>query len=114
MTSVASALSSLGSAPKPSDREQLAEVAKQFEAIFVRQMLSAARKTDFGSDMFGGQAMDTFRQMQDEHFADVASKTGVLGLATVIEAQLARFVSSERAPDASGKPASDTSAEAKD
>lgn len=97
MTSVASALSALGSAAKPSEREQLADVAKQFEAIFVRQMLSAARKTDFGSEMFGGQAMDTFRQMQDEHFADVASETGVLGLATVIEAQLARFLSPESA-----------------
>lgn len=97
MTSVASALSSLGSAAKPSERKQLADVAKQFEAIFVRQMLSAARKTDFGSEMFGGQAMDTFRQMQDEHFADVASETGVLGLATVIEAQLARFLSPESA-----------------
>lgn len=101
MTSVASAISSLGAAAKPSEREQLGEVAKQFEAIFVRQMLSAARKTDFGSEMFGGQAMDTFRQMQDEHFADVASETGVLGLATVIEAQLARFLSPESAAEAS-------------
>jgi len=114
MTSVASARSSLGSAPRPSDREQLAEVAKQFEAIFVRQMLSAARKTDFGSEMFGGQAMDTFRQMQDEHFADVASQTGVLGLATVIEAQLARFLSPESAADASDKNAGATSNGAKE
>ena len=107
MTSIAAAMSALGSAPKPSQREQLGEAAKQFEAIFVRQMLAAARKTDFGSDMFGDQAMDTFRQMQDEHFADVAAQTGALGLATMIEAQLARFLAPESAEtdaDAPGNP----------
>lgn len=74
------------------DREQLAAAARQFEAIFVRQMLAQARKADFGEPLFGGQALDTFRTMQDEHFADIAGKTGALGLASQIEAQLARFV----------------------
>ena len=74
------------------DREQLAAAARQFEAIFVRQMLAQARKADFGEPLFGGQALDTFRTMQDEHFADIAGKSGALGLAAQIEAQLARFV----------------------
>lgn len=74
------------------DREQLAAAARQFEAIFVRQMLAQARKADFGEPLFGGQALDTFRTMQDEHFADIAGKSGALGLASQIEAQLARFV----------------------
>ncbi len=74
------------------DREKLAAAARQFEAIFVRQMLSQARKADFGEPLFGGQALDTFRTMQDEHFADIAGKSGALGLAAQIEAQLARFV----------------------
>lgn len=77
------------------DREKLAHVAEQFEAIFVRQMLSAARKTDFGESIFGGQAMDTFRQMQDERFADVASQSGAFGLANMLEAQLARHLPKE-------------------
>lgn len=74
------------------DRDKLAAAARQFEAIFVRQMLAQARKADFGEPLFGGQALDTFRTMQDEHFADIAGKTGALGLAAQIEAQLARFV----------------------
>lgn len=74
------------------DREQLAAAARQFEAIFVRQMLAQARKANFGEPLFGGQALDTFRTMQDEHFADIAGKSGALGLAAQIEAQLARFV----------------------
>lgn len=75
-----------------SEREKLKQAAQQFEAIFVRQMLAAARKTDFGGDLLAGGGMETFRQMQDEHFADLASQTGTLGLAATIEAQLARFL----------------------
>jgi flagellar protein FlgJ len=78
-----------GAAPK-SEREQLAGAAKAFEAIFVRQILAAARKTDFGGELFGGQSLDTFRQMQDERFADIASESGAFGIARLIEAQLSR------------------------
>ena len=74
------------------DREKLAAVAKQFEGIFVRQMLAAARKADFGDPLLGGQALDTFRTMQDEHFADLAAQAGSFGFAAQIEAQLARFM----------------------
>ena len=73
-------------APRGTERERLAEAARQFEAIFVRQMLSAARNTDFGGE-------ETFREMRDARFAEVAAGTGSLGLAATIEAQLARFVS---------------------
>ncbi len=70
------------------DREKLAGAAKQFEAIFVRQMLAAARKTDFGGSLLGGEAIKTFNTMQDEHFADLAADTGAFGLAKMIEQQL--------------------------
>ncbi len=83
------------------DREKLHATAKQFEAIFVRQMLAAARKTDFGGeDVFGSQAMDTFRQLQDEHFADLTAASGMLGLASIIEAQMARYLPPESTPAA--------------
>jgi flagellar protein FlgJ len=78
-----------------SDSDKLKGVAKQFEAIFVRQMLSAARKTDFGGDaLFGNGAIDTFREMQDSQVADIVSNTGTLGLAKQIEAHLAKFAGS--------------------
>jgi flagellar protein FlgJ len=86
------------------DREKLKVVSKQFEAVFVREMLAAARKTSFGSeggagDIDGGQGLDTFRQLQDERFADVTAQSGTLGLAKIIEAQMARFVSPSPAAD---------------
>jgi flagellar protein FlgJ len=96
-TPIASPLLATTTAPAPagaSAREQLAGVAKQFEAIFLRQMLSSARKTDFGGEggLFSSEAMGTFRQMQDERFADIASDTGAFGLARMIEAHLAKFL----------------------
>lgn len=79
-----------------SDQARLAEAARQFEAIFLRQMLSAARSADFGGDdLFGGQGEETFREMRDSRFAEIASNTGAIGLAASIEAQLARFVGPE-------------------
>lgn len=79
-----------------SSRDQLKAAAKQFEAIFVRQMLSAAREADFGGDdLFGGQGEETFREMRDARFAEIASDTDALGMAATIEKQLARLVGQE-------------------
>jgi flagellar protein FlgJ len=103
MTSVTTtniATTKLGLAAK-TDREKLSATAKQFEAIFVRQMLAAARKADLGGgELTGGGALDTFREMQDNNFADIASQTGALGFAAKIEAQIARFLPSEQATPA--------------
>lgn len=79
------------SGPSPtSEHAQLAEAARNFEAIFLRQMLSAARDSSIRSDLFGSNGSDTFRQMRDDAFADIASERGVLGLADLIEAQMSR------------------------
>ncbi|NBW75289.1 MAG: flagellar biosynthesis protein FlgJ [Sphingomonadaceae bacterium] len=97
MTPVSAPLLATGSlaASHGTDRERLAGAAKAFEAIFVRQMLSAARQAGFGDSLIGGQGLDTFRSMQDSHFADLAAQTGALGLARQIEAQLARHLPSQ-------------------
>lgn len=93
MSTIPSTLPRMTIAPGATDREKLAVTAKQFEALFVRQMLAEARKTHFGGEqLFSSQALDTFNRMQDEHFADVTADSGVLGLAKIIEAQMARFV----------------------
>jgi flagellar protein FlgJ len=83
----------LAAAPAADDRDRLREVAEQFEAIFLRQMLSAARSTDFGgNDLFGGQGEDTFQEMRDARFADIAADSGAIGLGASIEKQLARYI----------------------
>lgn len=74
------------------ERAQLREAAKNFEAIFLRQMLSAARDSSIRSDLFGSNGSDTFKQMRDDAFADIASERGVLGLANMIELQLSKSI----------------------
>ena len=91
-----SGASALGTASADKVGSRLTETAQQFEAVFLRQMLAAARKSDFGGeDLFGGQGMDTFREMQDAQFADIAAKIGAIGMADMIEAHLARFAGQE-------------------
>ena len=92
-------------------RAKLGGAAKEFEAIFVRQMLASARKASFGDELFGSSATDTFRDMQDSQYADLTAKSGTLGLAKQIEAHLAKFVGTAAKPEPTGK--TDTSADAK-
>jgi flagellar protein FlgJ len=74
------------------DREKLTGAAKQFEAIFVRQMLASARASSVDKDGLFGQMDQTFVQMRDERFAEIASNTGALGLAKQIENHLAALL----------------------
>ena len=94
------AVSAFAAAPTPKsggERTRLTEAAQQFEAIFLRQILAAARSTDFGGDdLFGGAGDETFREMRDAQFAEIASESGTLGLAARIEAQLARHIEAGR------------------
>ncbi|KQM14816.1 rod-binding protein [Novosphingobium sp. Leaf2] len=97
MSGILPAASGMTTSAQQTDREKLHVVAKQFEAVFLREMLGAARKTSFGGDggagdISGGQAMDTFRQLQDEHFADATANSGAIGLAKLLEVQMSRFV----------------------
>lgn len=78
---------------RPNDAKGLREVAEGFEALFLRQMLSAASKSSFGGeDLFGGAGDDTFTEMRDAQFAEIASKSGSIGIADMLEAQLARQI----------------------
>ncbi|MDE1917755.1 MAG: rod-binding protein [Sphingomonadales bacterium] len=76
------------SAAMPTDAKKLHQVAQQFEAIFVRQMLAEARKSNMGDTLFNNQGTDTFREMQEQTFATLITKQGGLGFAKLIEKQL--------------------------
>lgn len=86
-----------------SDREKLSGAAKQFEAIFIRQMLASARAANFGGNDLFGQMDQTFVQMRDERFAEIASDTGAFGLARQIENHLAALLPADAAKPAKGK-----------
>lgn len=72
------------------DEEALREVAQQFEALFVKQMLDSMRATlDTKSDMlYGGLSQDIFEDMLYGEYSRVFAKTGDLGIADLIYRQL--------------------------
>lgn len=74
-------------------KSELRQAAEGFEALFVRRMLEAARAAEFGGeDPFGSQGEDTFTEMRDAHFAELASKAGTLGIADMLEIQMQRQI----------------------
>lgn len=75
----------------------LRAAARAFEAIFLRQMLAAARASSFaGQPPVEGAGLKQFQAMRDEHFAEIASGAGGLGLAEQIERQLTALVEQKR------------------
>jgi flagellar protein FlgJ len=76
-------------AARPADEKlALEKAAKQFEAIFIRQMLAAARKASLADGLFDNQATEQFQTMQDSNYADLMAEHGGLGLARTIAQQL--------------------------
>ena len=72
----------------------LKSAAQRFEAIFIRQMLSAARASEFGGEpLLGGPGLKQFNAMHDDHIAQKASESGAFGFSKLIEAQLASQIS---------------------
>jgi peptidoglycan hydrolase FlgJ len=66
----------------------LGQVAQQFEAIFLRQMIASMRSPSLGDELFGSDASNQFRDMSDARLAD--SMAGQFGIAQLLEKQLAQ------------------------
>lgn len=82
-----SVLSQQGQAADP-ERAKLEKVAKQFEAVFVRQLMSSMRQGGFGDDLTGSSAVDQFQEMADANTADTLAERGSFGVAQMLVAQL--------------------------
>jgi flagellar protein FlgJ len=67
----------------------LGEVASQFEALFVTMMLKAMRATLPEDGLFSGSQMSTYQEMFDQQLALDLSRHNGIGLASLIEKQLA-------------------------
>jgi len=76
---------------KKDDPAQVKKVAREFEAMFVGMMLKSMRET-VGQDKLtgGGRAEETFRAMLDQEYASEATKNGGIGLAKLLEKELAK------------------------
>ena len=65
-------------------RAALRTAAQQFEAVFLRQMMSSMRAASLGDDILGSDASNQFRDMSDARTADEMAKRGTLGVAEML------------------------------
>lgn len=75
------------SAARPAENSAKTEaesMAADFEAIFVRQMLSSMRTASLGEGLFDGQGTEEFRDMQDSMLAKNMADKGVFGIAELL------------------------------
>jgi len=66
----------------------LEEVASQFEAIFLQQMLKSMRDATMKSDLFDSSQMDTYQSMADQQMALQLAESGGMGLARMMVEQM--------------------------
>ncbi len=79
---------------RASELDQLKAAAKQFEAIFTRQMLKSMRDAKLSDDdLFGSDATDTFREMQHSQLGDELANKGAIGIADLLVRQFEARVS---------------------
>jgi flagellar protein FlgJ len=68
---------------------QIRKAAQDFEAIFINQLLKSMRDTIEDNKLWGdGRDMKLYRSLLDEQLASQMAKTGGIGLADILAAQL--------------------------
>jgi flagellar protein FlgJ len=90
LTSATAAASPKG---ETKEREKLVKAAQAFEAVFMRQMIGSMRQAKLGDDLFGSDATEQFREMQDAQVADnMVADGGGLGVAAMLIKQFDKQV----------------------
>lgn len=82
-------LSDLRLQARQNSRAALHEVAKQFEAMFIQNLLKTSREASFGDPLFDSDRMDFYKDMYDKQISMTLVQQGT-GLADVLTQQLGR------------------------
>ena len=85
-----SGLAALKRDARAADPNALREVARQFESIFAKMMLSSMRKASFGDPLLGSDQHDFYQGMFDDQLSVELTKGRGLGLADMLVQQLTR------------------------
>jgi flagellar protein FlgJ len=72
---------------------KLKTVAKQFEAVFLRQMIGSMRSASLSDGMFDSSATQQFRDMSDSRLADSMADKSVLHVAELLVKQFGATIS---------------------
>ena len=86
-----SQLSDLASPGTSKTDEQLKSLSKQFESIFVHQLLKSMRSTIQKTGLFDSHATNMYESLHDEEIAKLMTEQKGIGLADVIYRDLARL-----------------------
>ena len=76
--------------------QDLINVANQFEAIFVHQMLKQARQGKLADGIFNSEAQDTFNNMLDIEYSQILSKKNNFGIAEALIQQFQPHLNSKK------------------
>ena len=88
MTTPVASVRPVAAAPA-GEKAQLQKVAKQFEAVFLRQMIGSMRQANLGDGAFDSSATEQFRDMADARTADSMAEQGGFGVADLLTRQFA-------------------------
>ena len=85
-------------------RDNLQAAGERFEAIFTKMMLGSMRKAKLADSLFESQALDQFRDMQDDKLAQSMASHAPIGIGRAMTEFLARAGTvPDAAPAAPGK-----------
>ncbi len=100
VSSGAAATSAASASP---EMGKLRKTAQQFEAVFIRQMISSMRSASLGDGVFDSDGTKQFQDMSDAQTADAMAGKSALGIADMLVKQYGARI----AATAAGAPATD-------
>ena len=71
-------------------RANLDAAGEKFEAIFTKMMLASMRKAKLADSLFESQALDQFRDMQDQQLAQAMAAHAPMGIGKAMTAFLVK------------------------
>lgn len=86
--------------PKHMDMSRIEESAKEFEAMFMTEMLRPMFEDLKPNEMFGGgKGEEIFQSMMLDEYGKNMAATGTLGIADLVKQQLIEMQSKQNEPD---------------
>jgi flagellar protein FlgJ len=85
-------------------KENLEAAGTRFEAIFVNMMLKSMRSARLSEGLFDSQALDQFRDMQDQKLAQSMAEHAPIGIGKAMTDFLAKAAQSAEAAQAQTAP----------
>jgi flagellar protein FlgJ len=77
---------------KPLNMDKIDAAAKEFEAVFISQMLGHMFESVETDSMFGGgQSEDVYRGMQVEEYGKIITEAGGIGLADTVRSEMIKM-----------------------